>query len=101
MITEFEENGWRVIQPSGNIQEDLSEKFRLTIKNLMDQGCQKFRFDFSNVQDINAEALSVLIIMTKKLSETNNELNLEVIGANQNIENLFRVIHLDEFFKMS
>lgn len=90
-----EENGWKIIQPTGNITASIAGKFRKLLSDLVDEGYSRFRFDCKKVEDIDSISLSVFITLVKLLLKKGVEPQLELINASQEIANLFRMTGLN------
>ncbi len=86
---------WQVIKPSGSITASTADKFRLILVSLLKENKSMFRFDFKNVEDIDSVSLSVLVCFAKMAGKENNASRLEMLNANKNLVNLFKMTRLD------
>ncbi len=93
-----EENEWKNIRPSGDITASVADKFRTLLKELVEEGCVKFRFDFEKVQDIDSVGLSTFLILDKTLAGEPSE--LEIINAGEDLNHFFRMTRLDRIYSI-
>lgn len=94
----LEEDGTRVIIPSGNLTAAIADQFREMLLALHKQGTHQFKFDFKHVEDIDSVCLSVLILLCKTLAKENQNYKLEIVNANKDLINLFQLTRLDEIY---
>jgi anti-anti-sigma factor len=93
-----EEDGTRVIIPSGNLSAAIADQFREMLLALYKRGAHQFKFDFKHVEDIDSVCLSVLILLYKTLAKENQSYKLEIVNANKDMINLFQLTRLDEIY---
>ncbi len=97
----FEENGVVVIVPKGDIVSAKANELRLLLTEEIKNGKKLFKFDFSNVEDIDSPALSLFIILPKMLKVETEENRPEIINSTQKITNLFNYTNLNKFYNIS
>jgi anti-anti-sigma factor len=93
-----EEDGTRVIIPSGNLTAATADQFREMLLALHKHGPHQFKFDFKHVEDIDSVCLSVLILLCKTMAKENQNYKLEIVNANKGLINLFQLSRLDEIY---
>lgn len=96
-----QEDDWNIICPSGNITAAVADKFRILLNDLIQQDHFKYRFDLSNVDDLDSVSLSVLVVLSKMLSDKKKGDSLEITNAKPDLMNLFRMMSLDKIYKIS
>jgi len=94
------EDGWQIIQPSGDLTATAAENFRLHLIQLLDKGHIQYRFNFKYVEDIDSVSLSVMIIFAKNLLKRDSKGKLEVINMSKDLRNLFRMTRIDELYRI-
>lgn len=94
------ENERAIITPSGAITASEINAFRSLLKKLTDEGCTQYRFDLSHVDDIDSVGLSAFIILARMLSHLDVATDLEIIHANKDVIELFRMAHIDESYRI-
>jgi len=99
MIDICKDNDFNVIIPSGDIVSNISSLFRTKIIDLLNEGKNKLRFDFSKVFNLDSQALYVFALIPENNKE-NKELSLEIININSDIANLFKYTHLDKIYRL-
>lgn len=92
---------WMIISPTGDITAENAEDLRNVLLKLFKDGYFKYRFDLSQVKDIDSVGLSILVIFSNMLREKFSKTDLEISNANRDIKNLLRVTHLDEIYDVS
>ncbi|MCP4106671.1 MAG: response regulator [Desulfobacteraceae bacterium] len=95
------DNGWCVIRASGNITATVTHKFGNLLKKLVQDGNMKFRFDLSEVQEIDSVGLSAFILLNKTLSKKRTKPDLEIMNASPEIISLFRMTNLDKAYRIT
>ncbi|KPA19318.1 Anti-sigma-factor antagonist [Candidatus Magnetomorum sp. HK-1] len=101
--TSFEsknEGEWEIITASNDITAAVVDEFRIFLIGLLDKGIIKFRFDLKYVDDIDSRSLSIFIIFSKMLKKINQNGVLEIINANNDLNNLFKMTGLDGIYKI-
>ncbi len=102
--TDFEvsdDEYWKIIKPTGDITAEIADKFRNLLLDLLNNGHQKYRFDFSHVKDIDSVILSIFVIFSNMVSDRHPNAELKIINAGKDIINLFRMTHLDDSYHIS
>ena len=92
---------WKVIKPTGDITAENADMFRTLLLNLINDGHDKFRFDLSDVEDIDSIVLSIFVIFSNMVSDKFPDAKLEIAHANKDIVNLFRMTRMDQKFQIS
>lgn len=95
-----EENEIQIIRPSGNLTATVANKFRMLLNDLVDQDCTKYQFDLAEVEDLDSVSLSTLIVFSKMLSRKKEAICLEIINAGEDLVNLFKMMRLDNTYKI-
>ncbi|MBF0451113.1 MAG: ATP-binding protein [Candidatus Magnetomorum sp.] len=95
-----ENNGWKIIKPSGDITAEEAESFRSMMLNFLDQSNNKFRFDFSCVNDVDSMGLSIFVIFSNIALKKIEDVELEIVHATQDIVHLFQMTRLNRIYKI-
>lgn len=96
-----QDDGWTLVEPSGDITAASSEILRETLHKLVASGMEKCRFDFAKVSDIDSVGLSALIILSRAMAERGTAApKLEVVNAAPDIKRLFEMTMLDSVYKI-
>ncbi|MDM8538709.1 ATP-binding protein [Desulfobacterales bacterium HSG17] len=93
-----ENDGWQIICPDFDITAAVADKFRVLLSDLVEKGSTLFRFDLKNVKDIDSVGLGVFFLLPTALSE--KSFKLEIINADMEMINLFRLTKLDTEFEI-
>lgn len=102
--TEFslsDDKPWKIIRPASDISAETAEKFRSLLLDLLNNDHRKYRFDLSDVKDMDSVILSIFVIFSDMVSERFPDAELKIINANKDIANLFRMTHLDDAYHIS
>ncbi|MCP4353526.1 MAG: hypothetical protein GY795_49380 [Desulfobacterales bacterium] len=102
--TEFkisDDDHWKIIKPTGDITAEIADKFRNLLLELLNNGHRKYRFDFSDVKDIDSVILSIFVIFSNMVSDRYPNAELKIINTGKDISNLFRMTHLDDTYHIS
>ncbi|MGR3319444.1 MAG: ATP-binding protein [Candidatus Anammoxibacter sp.] len=91
---------WKVIKPTGDITASTADKFRVFLLGLINDNHKMYRFDFEHVDDIDSVSLSVLICFAKMVDKDDIKGKFEVINANKDVINLFRMTRIDKVFEI-
>jgi len=91
---------WTVIHPSGDITAEDADNFRYVMHDCLDKGKTKFRFDLSQVNDVDSIGLSLFVIFSNLAKKKSPNIGLEMINANQDINNLFQITRLNRIYKI-
>jgi anti-anti-sigma factor len=94
-------DGWLIICPSGNIAAPEIDQFRTLLKTKLEQGHLKYRFDFSDVQDIDSSGISAFVILSRVLEKRNAGAGLEIVNVPPAIANLFRMTRLNKICRIT
>ena len=94
------EGEWEIITPSNDNTAAVADEFRIFLLGLLDKGIIKFRFDLKYVDDIDSRSLSIFIVFSKMLKKINQNGVLEIINANNDLNNLFKMTGLDGIYKI-
>ncbi len=65
---------------------------------LFDEGGRRFRFDLAQTSNVESCALGVLAAFAEMLKRDGGDFSLEVVGANQDLRDLFRLTGLDAYY---
>ncbi len=95
-----DDEGWQVITPSGDITASIADRFREILVELADQGHRKYRLNFTQVEDIDSVALSVMIIFAKMLDKRDEKRQLEIVNAGKALVDLFRMTRMDKTYRV-
>lgn len=100
--TEFpihDAHGWKVVQATGDITASSADKLRILLLDMLKQGHKQYRFDLNKINDIDSVSLSVFICFANMLKQ-GDQTGLEVVNANKDIVNLFKMTRLDSIYKI-
>ncbi|WP_022663082.1 ATP-binding protein [Paucidesulfovibrio longus] len=95
-----DEDGIRRIIPSGDLSSSVAEPFRSLLVGLLEQGLTRFRFDLTNVTDIDSVALSIFVIFANMVAKSGDEGLLEVVNANGDIREMFHLTRLSRIYSV-
>ncbi|MEE4356151.1 MAG: hypothetical protein V2I97_06745 [Desulfococcaceae bacterium] len=96
----YHQNPWLMIEfQSGAKGEELRE-FASLLSELADGREEHIRFDVSRLTDINVSFLNILVLFPGKIRRNNPDVRLEIIYADENIFNLFRMTGLDCAYRL-
>ncbi|QTA88642.1 ATP-binding protein [Desulfonema magnum] len=96
-----DDTSWKVIRPTGDITAETAEAFRTLLLNLINEGHYKYRFDLSDVEDIDSIVLSIFVIFSNMVSDRFPEAELQIVHTSKDIINLFRMTRLDNNYTIS
>lgn len=100
MVKTSDDLSWEVVNISEKLSDENANDLRVHLLNLFNNEHFKVRFDFSNVQHINTVTLNIFTVFSKLLEEKSADYQLEIINANDDIINLFRMTHLEKTYKL-
>lgn len=103
METQFnveDKDGWQVIKPTGNITAGIADKFRVMLLDLINTGHKQYRFDLTDVEDLDSVSLSVLICFSKMVNKQDFKGQLEITNAKKDLVNLFLMTRMDRIFNI-
>ncbi|MEZ4525469.1 MAG: STAS domain-containing protein [Desulfobacterales bacterium] len=86
---------WECIKPEGDMTAETSEELITVLSDLIRRQHCNIRFDLSNVRDIDVVSLHILVLFFQRMSKELPSAELEIIDADEDIRNLFRMTHLD------
>jgi anti-anti-sigma factor len=92
------EDGLKIIHPTGDITAETSETFRATLLDLIEAGESDYRFDLTAVDDIDSISLSIFVIFANMARKKFENPVLELSGANKDIKNLFELTRLTQSY---
>ncbi len=95
-----QEQDWQIIRPGGDITAANAEDCRKIMVQMIDRGYRKFRFDFSNVEDVDSVGLSLLIIFSKMLDQKGEDRQLSIFNPRKSLVNLFRMTRIDRIYRI-
>lgn len=101
MLERPNNTGWEIIQAAKIIDEENCDELRSCLLNLLNNKQLNVRFDFSDAKKINTAALNIFTVFSDLLKNEVSDYNLEIINANDDIVNLFRMTHLDHTYKIN
>jgi anti-anti-sigma factor len=93
-----QDNNTQVIRPSGDITASIADRLRAILVDLLDRGYRQYRFDFTNVEDIDSVALSVMIVFSKMLGSKGEMCQLEIVNAGKSLADLFHMTRMDRIY---
>ncbi|MHC5111141.1 MAG: STAS domain-containing protein [Planctomycetota bacterium] len=88
-----------VVKPEGKVTAANANELRKELQSLVSDGHVHLVIDLSHVDMIDSRGLSVFIVCHQSVSEAGG--SLSVIGANEDLRGLFRVMRLDEHFSVN
>ena len=89
-----------VIELEGNIiGSPESVEINKNLTQYLEEGSLKFVIDLSKVEIMNSSGLGILIAGLTAIKKSNG--SLKVAGANNHIQQLFKVTKLDSVFELS
>ncbi len=95
-----DDHPWKVITPTSDLTAETAEKFRVLLLSLMDSGHENFRFDLAGVRDMDSIILSIFVVLSNMMADRFPDGNLEILHANKDIINLFRITRLDQIYNI-
>ncbi|QTA81689.1 STAS domain-containing protein [Desulfonema limicola] len=100
MVKTSDELSWEIVKVLEKLNNENAGNLRTHLLNLFNNKQFKVRFDFSDVKNINTMALNIFTIFSKLLKEKSTDYQLEIINANDDIINLFKMTHLEKTYKI-
>ncbi len=94
-------DGYTEITPNGDLTASIAENFRNRIMEPYEQGKTRFRFDLSNVRDIDSMGLSILICFGKLLKKKGDKTEILFSNVCEGLQRLFRLTHMDKMFSIN
>lgn len=89
---------WEVITPSGDMLESSAERLRSLLLHEEEKGVSRLRFNFSHVRLIDSVSFSIFLVFAKMLLKRQRKVDMEIVGAGDELKRLFRFTHLDEVY---
>lgn len=87
-----------VITPTGDLTAACADALRRLLLSETDAGRRRFRFDLSQVRDLDSVSLSVLVAFAQLLRGTNTPYAIGLVNCSQDLLSLFRLTRLDQDF---
>ncbi|MCC7293290.1 MAG: STAS domain-containing protein [Phycisphaerales bacterium] len=87
-----------VVRPAGTITALNADEFRAALQEQLADGAKDLTIDLSDVDLIDSRGLAVFVVCHQTLLARGG--TLTVLGADANLKGLFRVIRLDEHFRV-
>ncbi len=100
MFNVFDDPPKTVIKPESDIISEAPEKLRVLLTELINKGCRKLKFDLSLVKNADASAVAVFAILPNTLSAKFSDSELEIVFANQDMSNMFKMTGLHKQYRM-
>ncbi len=91
---------WEIIAAGGDMTAETSEELIAVLSDLIRRQCVSIRFDLSQVRDIDLVSFHILVLFSQRMCKEIPSADLEIIDADDNIRNLFRMTHLDRVFRI-
>jgi len=101
MYTIFEDASGKTVRASGDMMTGSAEELRTTLLGMLRDGVQAVRFDLSSVRNMDAVSLAVLVGFADMVQGQYPDISLEIILADRNIIDLFRLSGLDQVYRIS
>ncbi|MGE4290993.1 MAG: ATP-binding protein [Desulfovibrio sp.] len=95
-----DEDGIIRIVPSGDLSSSVAEAFRSLLVGFLEKNLTRFRFDLSNVTDIDSVALSIFVIFANMVAKSGGDNVLEVVNANADIREMFHLTRLSRVYSV-
>ena len=89
---------WKLIRPTADITGEAAEDFRSMLLQLAEEGQCKYRFDLTQVTEIDSISLSLFVVFNNMLCKRGPEPDLEIVGANRDITRLFHMTRLSRIY---
>lgn len=87
-----------VIMTKGRLDQSLNPRLEQSLMKLLDDGCQRFIVDLSEVTYINSGGLRCLVTAWRKSREQGGDLVL--CGLNSRLEEIFSLVGFDRVFQI-
>ena len=100
VFTVAEEDGWCVIRPSDDVTADSADDFRNLMADLVQEDRDKYRFDLSEVREIDSIGLSLFIVFANMVRRRSANAELEVVNVIPEVAKLFHMIRLTRIFRV-
>ncbi len=91
---------WEIIQARGDMTAETSEELISVLSDLIRRQHGSIRFDMSNVRDIDVVSLHILVLFSQRICKEIPCAGMEIIHADDDIRNLFRMTHLDRAYRI-
>jgi anti-anti-sigma factor len=93
-------DGYQRISPTGDVTAATAADLKQALLDLFQHGHRDYRFDMTEVEDIDSVGISVMIALSNSLKADQGETRLEMVNVNEECRELFRIIRLDAVFKI-
>jgi anti-anti-sigma factor len=98
---ELSESGnWKIVTFHGDITEKHVELLEGFFREMVENGWEKIRFDFSGVSHMDAKSLTLFSTLAKMRESRGIKRDLEIVNINDDLLNLFKMTRLDGAFKL-
>ncbi len=89
-----------VVRPSGPLSAATIPELKGQLMDRVAEGHDRFRFDFERVTEIDSISLTLFVVLIKTLEQAGRKAVLEIVNADENIANLFRMTRLDRHYRL-
>jgi len=86
---------WEIIQSQGDMTAETSGDLMAVLSDLLRRRHGNIRLDMSQVRDIDVVSLHMLVLFSQVACREIPSPEMEIIHADDDICNLFRMTHLD------
>lgn len=95
-----DEGEWRVLKPGGAVTAETADDFRDLFADLVEDGRIKYRFDLSDVSEIDSIGVSLFVVFANVARQMSTEAELEIVNASREIAKLFHMIRLTRVYRV-
>ena len=88
----------KAIKPGKEIVESMVEDFKGKLLKIINQDIKELEIDMKNVKDIDSAGLGLLIAAKNSVDQSDGKLILTNVP--ENIESLFQILGLEEYFNL-
>ncbi len=102
--TEFDivnSNGGLEIIPAGNITTSNADSFRSALLKLLESGNATISFNFTNVEDVAAIPLNLIITFGKLFSKEFPDIKINAYNVSSDINNLLTLTKINKFYNIT
>ncbi len=93
----FMDADWRVVHPTGNITAASADSLRVALKECLEKGNVKFRFELENVEDVDSMGVCCFVVLAKQLKDDPSH-KLVIVNARESVKTLFHMTRLDKLY---
>lgn len=93
-----EEDGVKVIRPTGDLTAATADPFRMLLLDLAKSELPAVRFDMDEVHDMDSVSLSVFLSFVKMVRKQSPDAKIELVHVCREIAQLIRMTRLDVAF---